>query len=191
MSSNHHQATINSKILVSRNFRIRSFRVKKFSDAGVYTDNFWTGNFRVLNFRIFGGIRKYFYTENFCIYGMWSCHFIQGALPDEVSTILEQLPLSNRSLTKLINRNKYPITSNIGAPKNISSAGGRLIIESINYILLGTGTLCFSHYPKFYSWIPMIDAHHSTEKQSSISRIFIFLLESDCVGARNWSKCSQ
>ena len=34
------------------------------------TDNFCTGNFRVFNFRIFEGIRKYFYTENFQIYGM-------------------------------------------------------------------------------------------------------------------------
>ena len=33
------------------------------------TDNFWTGNFRVLNFLIFGGIQKYFYTENYRIYG--------------------------------------------------------------------------------------------------------------------------
>ena len=69
-------------------------------------DNLWTWNFRVFKFRIFGGIRKYFYTENFRIYGtqkllctVSTCtvHFIAiklgEALPPKQSIGGQLLPL--------------------------------------------------------------------------------------------------
>ena len=68
-----------SENFVSKNFCIRNFQVKNFRmRASVWklnTNNFWTGNFRVFNFRIFGGIRKYFYIENFRIYGTFSANY--------------------------------------------------------------------------------------------------------------------
>ena len=64
----------------SENFRVQKISCKKFSSKKISgcerlseiknTANFWTGNFRVFNFRIFGGVRKYPYTENFRIYGI-------------------------------------------------------------------------------------------------------------------------
>ena len=75
LQKKHHvEVILSPKIFVSKNFRVKKFPVKKFSDASIClkiknTDNFWTGSFCVFNFRVFGGVWKYFYTENFQIYG--------------------------------------------------------------------------------------------------------------------------
>ena len=80
----------------SENFRVQKFPCKKFSSKKIFgcerlseiknTDNFWTGNFRVLNFRIFGGIRKYFYTENFQIYGSLFCLWLHAYIHTYIHT---------------------------------------------------------------------------------------------------------
>ena len=72
---------------MSKSFRVRNFRVKEFSDTSVCPKSktliFQTGNFRVFNFWIFGGIRKYFCTENFRIYGrLCTCVLSERMLTD-------------------------------------------------------------------------------------------------------------
>ena len=64
--------TVNPKIFVSTNFCGTNFRVKKISDSSVCPKMKTPiiSKQEIFVFLIFGVIRKYFYTENFRIYGI-------------------------------------------------------------------------------------------------------------------------